>query len=65
MFLPLLECFLERSFYYGAQFSDSIFLNTYSFEAISFQSGCKFGKQEKRLPGTKSGERGGWGTADV
>jgi len=47
-FLPLLECFLERTFCDGAQFSCGIFLNhLYDLETTSFQSGFKFGKQEK------------------
>ena len=48
MFLPLFECFLERTFCDGAQFSYRIFLNLfYRLETTSFQSGFKFGKQEK------------------
>jgi hypothetical protein len=31
-FLPLLECFLERSFYDGAQFSCRIFLKLWVFK---------------------------------
>jgi len=47
-FLPLLECFLERTFCDGAQFSNRIFPNPlYSLETTSFQSSFKFGKQEK------------------
>ena len=46
-FLPLLECFLERSFCDGAEFSNRIFPNLlYGLETTSFQSGFKFGKQE-------------------
>jgi hypothetical protein len=48
----LLECFLERTFCDGAQFSYRIFLNLlYDLETTSFQSGFKFGKQEKNLLG--------------
>jgi len=47
-FLPLLEYFLERTFYDGAQFSCRIFLNLlYGLETTSFQSCFKFRKQEK------------------
>jgi len=47
-FLTLLECFLERTFCDGAQFSYRIFLNLlYGLETTYFQSGFKFGKQEK------------------
>ena len=46
-FLPLLECFLERTFCDSAQFSYLIFLNLlYGLETTSFQSGFEFGKQE-------------------
>jgi hypothetical protein len=46
--LPLLECFLERTFCDGAQLSYHISLNLhYGLETKSFQSGFKFGKQEK------------------
>ena len=46
-FLPLLECFLERTFCDGAQFSCRILLNLlYGLETTSFQSGFNFGKQE-------------------
>ena len=47
-FLPLLECFLECTLCDGAQFSYRIFLILlYGLETTSFQSGFKFGKQEK------------------
>jgi len=47
-FFPLLECFLESTYCDGAQFSYCIFLNLlYGLETTSFQSGFKFGKQEK------------------
>jgi len=47
-FLPLLVCFLERTFCDGAQFSYCIFPNLlYGLETTSFQSAFKFGKQEK------------------
>ena len=47
-FLPLLESFLEGTFCDGTQFSYCIFLNLlYGLEMTSFQSGFKFGKQEK------------------
>jgi len=47
-FLPLLECFLERTFCDGVQFSYRIFLNQlYDLETTSFQSGFNFGKQDK------------------
>jgi len=47
-FLPLLECFLERTFSDGAQFSYRIFLNLlHGLETTSFRSGFKFGKEEK------------------
>ena len=46
--LPLLECFLESTFCDGMQFCYCIFLNiVYGLEMTSFQSGFKFGKQEK------------------
>jgi len=49
-----LECFLERTVCDGAQFSYRIFLNLlYGLETTSFQSGFKFGKQEKSA-GAKS-----------
>jgi len=48
MFLPLLECFLEHTFCDGMHFSYHIFQNLlYGLEMTSFQSGFKFGKQEK------------------
>ena len=44
----LSECFLERTFCDGAQFSYRIILNLlYGLETTSFQSGFNFGKQEK------------------
>ena len=44
-FLPLFECFLERTFCDGAQVCYRIFLNlVYGFDTTSFQSGFKFGK---------------------
>jgi len=47
-FLPPLECFLERTFCDGAQFSYRFFLNLlYGLETTSFQNVFKFGKQEK------------------
>jgi hypothetical protein len=47
-FLTLLECFLDRIFRHGAQFSYRIFLNLlYGLETTIFQSGFKFGKQGK------------------
>jgi hypothetical protein len=47
-FLPLLECFLERTFCDDAQFSYRIFLNLpYGLEMTSFQRGFKFEKQDK------------------
>ena len=47
-FLPLLECFLERTSCDGVQFSYRIFLNfLYGLEMTSFQCSFKFGKQEK------------------
>jgi hypothetical protein len=49
-FYPLLECFLERTFCDGEQFSYRSFLNLlYGLETTSFQSGFKFGKQEKSV----------------
>jgi len=46
----MLECFLERTFYDGAQLSYRFFLNPlYGLETTSFQSGFKFGKQKKSL----------------
>ena len=43
----LLDCFLERTFCAGRQFSYCIFLNLLcGLEMMSFQSGFKFGKQE-------------------
>jgi len=51
-FLPLLECFLERTCCNDAQFFYRIFLNLlYCLETKSLQSGFKFGKQEKSLLG--------------
>ena len=51
-FLPLLECFLQRTFCDGAQFSYRIFLNLLNgLETTSFQSGFKFGKGKKSLLG--------------
>jgi hypothetical protein len=48
LFLPLLECFLERTFCDGAHVSYRIFLNLrYGLETTSFQSDFKFGKQQK------------------
>jgi hypothetical protein len=47
-FLPLLKRFLERILFDGVQFSYRIFLNLLcGFETTCFQSGFKFGKQEK------------------
>jgi hypothetical protein len=47
-FLPVLECFLERTSCDGAQFSYLIFLNLlYDLEMAIFESGFKFGKQEE------------------
>ena len=49
-FLPLLKCFLKRTFRDGAQFSYRIFLIIlYGLETASFQSGFKFA-------GAKAGE---------
>jgi len=49
-FLPLLECFRERTFCDGAQFSYCNVLNLlYGVEMTSFQIGVKFAKQEKVL----------------
>ena len=48
MFVSLLECLLEHTLCDGAQFCYHIFLNLhYGLETTSFQSGFKFGKQEK------------------
>ena len=47
-FLPLLDFFLERISSDGTQFSCRVFLNLlYGLETMFFQSGFKFGKQEK------------------
>jgi len=46
-FLPMLECFLERTFCDGVQFSYHIFPNLLYVLETPFQSGFKFGKQEK------------------
>jgi len=47
---------MERTFCDGAQFPYRIFLNLlYGLETIYFQSGFKFGKQEKSA-GAKSEE---------
>jgi len=47
-FLPLWECFLERTFSDGARFPYRIFLNLlYGLETTSFQSGFRSGRQER------------------
>ena len=47
-FLPLLECFLERTFCNGAQFPYHVLLNLlYGLETTSYQNGFKFRKPEQ------------------
>ena len=55
-FLPLLECFLERTFCDGEQFSCRVFLNLlYGLETTSFKVFLNLGNRKKSA-GAKSGE---------
>ena len=64
-FFPILETLLKRAFWYRQQLLFRFFFYLLNrSKMLSFHQGLQFW-EEKKSPGTKSGEYGGWGMITV